>query len=251
MLVGTFKKLIGILILMSPAIILTDIWYLTLLAIAFVIVIPLNAFAFSTVYHKLFSHRAFKPKAWVPYLGTFIASLLFLPSPKTFASLHRLHHKYADTDLDPHTPLHGKLYTFFHIFVKPSEKKKPISPELREAVIKDFGIDYPILNKFNDHLAFLAFLLFNVCMFMISADAFVLSIFVAFVNMILHGFANTYQHRVNQDNTVTIVNMPWLTMLISPEFNHATHHDKASNYDFTNEDAKDWMAPIIRKYLSR
>lgn len=251
MLTSKLRQVVALVVMLSPALILVDVNLIFLFAIACASVIPLNAFAFSTVYHKLFAHRSFKPRAWVPYLGTFIASILLLPSPKTFASLHRLHHKYSDTDYDPHTPLHGKLYTFFHNFIRPNEQKKTVPPEIRNAITNDIKRDYPLLYRVDDSFTFGVFVIFNLLLYIISTEVFLVSIFVACVNMNLHGFANTFQHRVNNDGTVTIVDMPLLTQIVSPEFNHATHHARASDYDFSNEEAKDWMAPIIKKYLSR
>lgn len=241
------KKVLATLVLLSPVLVfLLHQHYLLVLALAILIVLPLNAFAFSTVYHKLFSHRAFKPKPWVPYVGTLIAVLLLLPSPRRFATLHRMHHKYSDTEHDPHSPVFGKLKTYFPYYFPPL----PTPNNVHKTLGKDIDRDYPLLSKFTDSMAIGSFIIFNVLLFAISIDAFAVSITVVCINLHLHGYANTFFHKVNPDNTVDILDIPLGARFVSPEFNHATHHEKASNYDFSNENTKDWMAPIIKKYLS-
>lgn len=245
------KLLVNILVYSSPLVLLLT-GHLTMVTVllAVALVIPLNAFAFSTVYHKLFAHRAFKPRVWVPYLGSAIGLLLFLPAPKTFVALHRLHHKYSDTELDPHTPIFGKRYTFFPAFFV-NNKLKKAPPHIRKNITKDLERDYPFINYLTNQSTLLLFLCFNIILCFYNFDIFTLSMTMAFININLHGYANTFFHKPMPDRTAEIVNIPWGARFISPEFNHATHHDKASSSDFGNDDAKDWMEPIIRKFLSK
>ena len=243
--------IIGACLLLFPIITFTFYeHFFTALVVSLLLIIPLNAFAFSTVYHKLFSHRAFRPKPWVPYAGTLIGVLLFLPSPKTFASQHRMHHKFSDTDKDPHTPLHGKLTTFFPYIFK-NDQGFCVPPDLQKSITKDIDREYPLLSKITEKMTVSFLVAFNTILFFLNIDIFVISLLVVSFNMFLHGYANTFFHKVNKDTSITILNMPYGTKYISPEFNHATHHERASSYDFSNDGAKDWMAPIIEKYLSR
>ena len=245
------KLLVNILVYSSPLIFFL-IGHLTMLNIllAVVLIIPLNAFAFSTVYHKLFAHRAFKPKTWVPYIGSVIGVLLLLPSPKTFAGLHRMHHKYSDTELDPHTPLYGKRYTLFPAFFV-NKKLRKVPSYIYKNITKDIERDYPTLSKLTERMTFFFVAFFNLFLYFLNFDAFVVSILILFISVNLHGYANTFFHKPMPDGTAEIVDIPWGAKFISPEFNHATHHNKASSSDFGNSDAKDWMEPIIRKFLSK
>lgn len=56
--------------------------------------------------HRYFAHRAFRTsRAFQLFLGVLAAS--FFGDPVGFAGKHRLHHRYADTDMDVHSPRLG------------------------------------------------------------------------------------------------------------------------------------------------
>lgn len=58
-------------------------------------------------YHRLLSHRSFKcPKA-VEYFFVAAGYLGFMSSPIWWVTNHRAHHRYVDTELDPHSPKYG------------------------------------------------------------------------------------------------------------------------------------------------
>jgi stearoyl-CoA desaturase (delta-9 desaturase) len=55
--------------------------------------------------HRCVAHRAF---AIHPVLATILDTyfrVIVMTSPKSWAAVHRLHHRYADTPLDPHSPV--------------------------------------------------------------------------------------------------------------------------------------------------
>lgn len=58
----------------------------------------------SIFYHRYLVHHAFKLNRWVNYIGTTFTCLYNGGSPYTWRSVHLLHHKFADTKLDPHSP---------------------------------------------------------------------------------------------------------------------------------------------------
>lgn len=86
--------------------------------------------------HRLLGHRAFTcPKA-VEYFFVFGAYLAFHGSPVWWATIHRTHHRYSDTMLDPHTPLKG----YFEAFAFYLEWKYPehINPKVQSRdLLKD------------------------------------------------------------------------------------------------------------------
>jgi len=61
-------------------------------------------------YHRLLSHRAFRPQPAFEYFLILGGYLAFQGSPIWWAAIHRAHHRYADTDRDPHTPRKGLRY---------------------------------------------------------------------------------------------------------------------------------------------
>lgn len=58
--------------------------------------------------HRMWSHGAFKTKAWVEVIFAFITAATLQGPILAWASDHMLHHKYTDEDKDPHTALKYK-----------------------------------------------------------------------------------------------------------------------------------------------
>jgi sn-1 stearoyl-lipid 9-desaturase len=58
-------------------------------------------------YHRLLSHRSFKCPKPVEYFWIAGGYLAFEGSPIWWTAMHRAHHKYTDTRLDPHSPRYG------------------------------------------------------------------------------------------------------------------------------------------------
>ncbi|HEY9778324.1 MAG TPA: acyl-CoA desaturase [Planktothrix sp.] len=58
-------------------------------------------------YHRLISHRSFASPKFVEYFWVLMGYLAFEGSPIWWATIHRAHHRYVDTPLDPHSPRYG------------------------------------------------------------------------------------------------------------------------------------------------
>ncbi len=76
-------------------------------------------------YHRLLTHRSFKTPKWFEYVLAIIGTLAWQGGPVEWVGVHRLHHKHADTDHDPHSPTHG--FTWSHIFWTLHRKLEGIS----------------------------------------------------------------------------------------------------------------------------
>lgn len=64
-------------------------------------------------YHRLLSHRSFSCSKAVEYFWVLPGYLAFEGSPIWWATIHRAHHKYVETPLDPHSPrASGMIYAF-------------------------------------------------------------------------------------------------------------------------------------------
>jgi stearoyl-CoA desaturase (delta-9 desaturase) len=66
-----------------------------------------HALGVTVGYHRLVSHRSFACPKWVEYFFVSGGYLAFEGSPIWWATIHRAHHRYADTALDPHSPRNG------------------------------------------------------------------------------------------------------------------------------------------------
>ena len=53
-------------------------------------------------YHRLLSHRSFKVPQWIARFFATCGALSAEYGPITWSGIHRQHHKYSDTDPDPH-----------------------------------------------------------------------------------------------------------------------------------------------------
>lgn len=67
-------------------------------------------------YHRLLSHRSFASNKLVEYFWVFLGYLAFEGPPIWWATMHRAHHRYVDTPLDPHSPRHGLKNAYFGWF---------------------------------------------------------------------------------------------------------------------------------------
>lgn len=61
-------------------------------------------------YHRLLTHRSFSCSKVVEYFWVLPAYLAFEGSPIWWVTMHRAHHRYEDTPLDPHSPRYGLLH---------------------------------------------------------------------------------------------------------------------------------------------
>jgi stearoyl-CoA desaturase (delta-9 desaturase) len=64
-------------------------------------------------YHRLLSHRSFKCPKPVEYFWVLGGYLGFEGSPIWWAAIHRAHHQYTDTPLDPHSPRNGLRNAYY------------------------------------------------------------------------------------------------------------------------------------------
>jgi stearoyl-CoA desaturase (delta-9 desaturase) len=63
-------------------------------------------------YHRLLAHRSFHCPKLVEYFFVLGGYLAFESSPIWWATVHRAHHRYVDTALDPHSPRYGNYRSY-------------------------------------------------------------------------------------------------------------------------------------------
>lgn len=66
-----------------------------------------HALGVTVGYHRLISHRSFSCHKFAEYFWVLAGYLAFEGSPIWWATIHRAHHRYVDTPLDPHSPRYG------------------------------------------------------------------------------------------------------------------------------------------------
>jgi stearoyl-CoA desaturase (Delta-9 desaturase) len=62
-------------------------------------------------FHRYFAHRTFKMGRFAQFFMAFGGCLAAQKGPLWWASHHRMHHKYSDTDLDVHSPKKGFFWS--------------------------------------------------------------------------------------------------------------------------------------------
>jgi fatty-acid desaturase len=62
-------------------------------------------------YHRLLTHRSYKPPKWIEYFLAVCGTLALEGGPMFWVATHRVHHQFSDKDGDPHSPLDGKWWS--------------------------------------------------------------------------------------------------------------------------------------------
>ena len=94
----------------------------------------LSLFAQTFFHHRYAAHRAFTmSKGWEKFffLYSYIMQGSSYMSPRVYGILHRMHHAYTDTELDPHSPSYDSnwlkmMWRTSYTYVQIMKKKMPI-----------------------------------------------------------------------------------------------------------------------------
>lgn len=103
-----------------------------------------RAFFVTAGYHRYFSHKSFKLNRFWQLVFAFMAEATAQKGVLWWASNHRHHHRYSDTDLDLHSPRKG--FWWSHVGWILADKYKATNHD----GIKDFG-KFPELRFLNRH----------------------------------------------------------------------------------------------------
>jgi len=66
----------------------------------------------SVTFHRNLTHKSYKTHSWITKLGTLLGTFSNTGSSIAWVATHMNHHKYADTEKDPHSPRHTGLKVF-------------------------------------------------------------------------------------------------------------------------------------------
>ncbi len=70
----------------------------------------LRMFAITGFYHRYFAHKAFRTSRPVQFLFALFGAMSVQRGPLWWAAHHRNHHRHADTEHDPHSPLYRGFF---------------------------------------------------------------------------------------------------------------------------------------------
>ena len=97
----------------------------------------LRALGLTLMYHRYYAHRAFKMNRGARFVWTLIATAAMQKGPIWWAGHHVTHHKFADREGDPHSPMiSGFFYAHVGWFLHDTkfDQLEPTNP-----VVRDFG----------------------------------------------------------------------------------------------------------------
>lgn len=88
---------------------LYGVYYTVYIDSSWILISYFIAFVYTCVglqacYHRLLAHKSYKTYKWIEYIMSMIGMMMVIGSPITWVSVHRQHHRYPDTDKDPHSP---------------------------------------------------------------------------------------------------------------------------------------------------
>lgn len=94
-------------------------------------------------YHRLYAHKSFEAHPALEWFLLFISSGAFQGSALKWASDHRVHHKYEDTDRDPYSIKKGFWYAHIGWMMVHEAVSLPIqAPDLEKNKLVKFQHDY-------------------------------------------------------------------------------------------------------------
>lgn len=147
--------------------------------------------------HKLFSHRYFRTNKYIEIMLCWLCVMSGQGSPLSWAALHRgLHHKYTDTERDPHTPQKGVLHVFFmwywHVRVIPL---RCVSDLIRKRHVLFFH-NYQVLVIYVTWLFFCLLLPFNLFISLFIVPMIMSLLFTGVLSYFLHRQNNYFFSRI-------------------------------------------------------
>jgi stearoyl-CoA desaturase (delta-9 desaturase) len=203
----------------------------------------LRMFFITAGYHRYFAHRSYKTSRWFQFILAWFGCTCMQKGPLWWAAKHRDHHKYSDTDDDPHSPVrHGLFWSHIGWVLFESH----IAPK-RDAV-KDFA-KYPEL-RWLERLHWLpGFLMLGLC-YLIAGWSGVVWGFVISTVLLYHGvfLVNSLCHILGRRRFQTADasrNNALVALLTFGEGWHNNHH----HYQSSANQGFRWWEIDISYYL--
>ena len=165
-------------------------------------------------------------------------------SPNVYGKMHRMHHAYADTDKDVHSPKHDK--TLVNMMLKTDKLFRAIKHgkiEIEPRFCKNVP-DWTFMEKYAYKLParlFWAFMYISIYYFIVPENTSWMWVFLPF-HFIITAFQgviiNWYAHRIgyrNHDRYDTSTNLMPFDLITMGEGYHNNHHARPSDINFSEK----------------
>ncbi len=219
----------------------------------------LSLFAQSFFHHRYAAHRAFTMnKGWERFffVYAYITQGSSYMSPRVYGILHRMHHAYTDTELDPHSPSFDKnllqmMWRTSYTYVMIMKRKLKIE----ERFLKNIP-DHNLLDRFGNtwpsRILWSGVYVWFYVAFAPSAWWYLLipvHILMGPIHgMVINWFAHKYGH-VNFETDNTSKNLFKVDVLMLGEGYHNNHHKFPSRGNFAVKKGEfDPVYPFIRLF---
>jgi stearoyl-CoA desaturase (delta-9 desaturase) len=217
----------------------------------------LSLFSQTFFQHRYAAHKAFTmSKGWERFFFVFayITQGSSYLSPKAYGIMHRVHHAYTDTEMDPHSPSYDK-----NVLAMMWRTKKTYSGILDGSIRVDdkFTKNVPEWNWFdrwgNTNFSRVLWIAVYVWIYLVFAPTYWLFLLLPLHITMgpLHGvIINWYAHKygeVNYETDNTSRNLFKLDMLMFGEGYHNNHHKFPARTNFASKKGEfDLCYPIIK-----
>ena len=110
-------------------------WFAIVFMLGFYVI---RMFAITAFFHRYLSHKTFQTSRLIQFIFALIGTMSAQRGPLWWAAHHRYHHRFTDTEKDPHSSTHGFWYSHVAWFLN------DYNFATRKEVIKDW-LKYPEL----------------------------------------------------------------------------------------------------------
>lgn len=174
----------------------------------------------SSGYHRYFAHRAFKAPVWYEYYVLTLGILSGGGPLLGWAGVHRLHHRYSDTNKDPHSPTYISIWRVLTSTFK--------VPPIKRASVKDLLKNPRVMWFYKNHNIFIIgyTILFMLIAYYTSLPiAIVLLLSPLFYSYLGFGLINAFGHDKNGPKNSQLLNI-----FSGGDGFHKNHHEAPKDW---------------------
>lgn len=191
-----------------------------------ILLFSLSPLGVTLTYHRLLSHRALRVPRWLEYTLAFIGVLSAQGSPLLWVAQHRKHHRFSDTDRDPHDARKGFFYSHIgHLLVSPLDTPEWHAAEI--ATVPDLSKQayYRFLDRFHIPIVLTSLpILYWIGGFpFMFWGAFMRVTLMLHITWFVNSAAHTFGYR-NFETADSSRNCWWVALLAAGEGWHNNHH---------------------------
>jgi len=201
-------------------------------------------------YHRLFSHKGFEVSKLMKRFILWCGVISGQGSPILWVAIHRGgHHRYSDTEKDPHSPKDGFWHSYILWMIK--LKEGDVNPKGAVDLLRDpdmiFAHKHYHLILWLSHAA-LALINFDLWLYTMGLPAFLTLHAFCMQTSVVHYTKLGYKNYETKDDSM---NVPWLWILTQGECWHNNHHGDAKNPNYGGRhwwelDPTFWIINLLR-----